>query len=91
MHFLVRTIQASALLARVEEQCLTATPTNAWCSFRATPASQLPRVIPQNMRRLSPPIALAFMERTGRYDGRKCYPWWICCKKSFTQRGPVLL
>jgi hypothetical protein len=69
MHFLVRTIQASALLARVGEQCLTATPTNARCSFRVTPVLQFPRTVPQDLRHLSPPIAQALTDRIGRHDG----------------------
>jgi hypothetical protein len=73
MFMLVQTMQASALLACVGEQCPTATPTNAVRVSRY-PSIAIPRVVLKNLRHLFPQIAQALTERTGRHDGHVYCP-----------------
>jgi hypothetical protein len=65
---LVQTMQASALLTCVREQCPTATPTNA-VRVPRYPSIAIPRVIPKNLHCLPPQIAQALTECTGRRIG----------------------
>jgi hypothetical protein len=58
----------------LENNARLATPTNA-VRVPRYPSIAIPRVVPKNLRHLSPPIAQTLTERTGRHDERKYCPW----------------